>query len=241
MPIDAAAVGANQRQIVIVGDPVTAANQQNVVTAAGDARSIAGLYAQLGVNVPILENSSGTWDLQRAAIGTTGIAAHNSEGTKATYSCGVIGYAAYATPTDLLTLVGSGTKVVRVTRVAVSAFATAAITEALQLIKRTAANTGGTASQPSIAQHDSNDGVPTAVVNLYSVVPSGLGAGVNVRAQEINLGATGAGGSVIWDFTVRNGKGIVLRGVAQCLALNWDGAAWPSGGTMAIDVEWTEE
>jgi hypothetical protein len=241
MPIDAASVGANQRQIMIIGDPTSAGNQQNIILAAGDGKFVAGQYAGLIVSVPVLENAATSLDIQRAAVGTTGVAAVSTESTKATYSCGVIGYAGYATPTDLFVLVGSATKVIRVLRFSVSGTATAAISEDIQLVKRTAADTTGTASQPAIAQHDSNDAAASAVVNLYSVIPGGLGAGVNVRTARLNLGVTGAAGTVAWDFTNRNGKGIVLRGIAQCLALNWNGAAVPAGINLDIDVEFTEE
>jgi hypothetical protein len=234
-------VGANQVPVTILSDPITASNQQNVIAAAGDSKSLSGLYASLSAETQILLNAGGTYDIRRSAVGTVGVPVTNTEGTKATYSCAVIGYTAYATPTDLLVLVGSASKTVRVTRFTVSGTATSAISEDIQLIKRTAADTTGTSSQPSIAQHDSNDSAASAVVNLYSVIPGGLGTGVNVRSARLNLGATGAAGTVVWDFTTRNSKGIVLRGVAQCVALNFNGAAWPSGGTLDIDVEWTEE
>lgn len=241
MPIDAAAVGAYERQIVITGDPLVSNNRQNVILASGDAKNIAGQYAALTAPTPLLENPSGTFDLQRAAVGSTGIAAVDTENVKATFSCGIIDFLPYATATDYFTLVGSGTKVVRVRRIGISGFATGAISKSVQLIKRTAANTGGTTAQPSIAQHDSNDAAPTAVVNTYSVIPGALGAGVVIRSHKLNLGATGAAGSVVWDFGGVNGKGLVLRGIAQCLALNGNGVAIAAGTLLDIWVEWTEE
>lgn len=241
MPIDSAQVGANTRLIQIVGDPITAGNQQNILTASGDGKSLAGLFAALCLNVRALQNAGGTFDLQRAAIGTVGIPAVSTEGTKPTYSSGIVAYTPYATATDFWTLVGSATKTVRVLRISITGFATSAISVDLQLIKRTAANTGGTLAQPAIAQHDSNDAAPTAVVNTYSVIPSGLGAGVNARAAKLNLGATGASGIMTWNFGNLNDRALVLRGVAQCLALNWNGAAVPAGTLLDIDVEWSEE
>lgn len=240
MPIDSAAVGANQRVIQIVGDPVTAGNQQNVITASGDSKSVSGQFAGLVVALPVLENAGGTHDLQRAAVGTTGVAAVETEGTKATYSAGVIDFTPVATPTDFFTLVGSGTKTVRVRRISISGFATAAISVNIQGIKRTTANSGGTSAQPSIAQMDSNDGAATAVVNTYSANPT-LGTGVNIRTSKLNLGATGAAGTVTWEFGTRNTRALMLRGVAQCFSLNWNGAAVPSGTLLDIDVEFTEE
>lgn len=238
--IQTVTVGSADRFVYLQGDPTTAANLTSVLSVA-DARSLSGLYATVGQGVPILLNASGTYDIQRSAIGTTGIASVNTEGTKATYSCGVVAFTPVATPTDIFTLVGSATKVGRLLRIAISGFATSAISLDIQLIKRTTANSGGTSAQPTIAQYDSNDAAPTCVVNTYSANPTTGTSGGVVRAAKLNLGATGAAGSIVWDFTTRNGKGLVLRGIAQLYALNWNGAAVPSGTLLDMDVEFTEE
>ena len=122
-----------------------------------------------------------------------------------------------------------------------SAIATAAATVDIQAVKRTAANTGGTAVSQTIAQHDSNDAAASGTVNTYTANPASLGAGVNIRAQKLNLGAAGSAGSILWDFTTRNDKALVLRGTTQSLDLNWNGAAVPSGTSLDIELEWTEE
>ena len=62
-----------------------------------------------------------------------------------------------------------------------------------------------------------------------------------MHAQTLNLGAAGAAGSIVWDFTNRNEKAIVLRGVARNLSLNWGGAAVPSGTVCSIDISFSEE
>lgn len=241
MPIDSVTVGSNERQIVAIGDPTTSSQRASVLAPA-DALSLTGLYGQVVANVVELLNSSGTFDRARSAIGTTGILAINSEGTKATYSAGVIGFTPAATATDFWQIIGSATKTVRVTRLSISGLATAAASIALQLFKRTTASTAGSPSAVTAAQHDSNDATPTAVVNTFGANPSALGtSGGVVRAQKLNLGAAGAAGQLVWDFTTRNSRGLVLRGVAQQLALNWNGAAVPAGTVLEIDVEFTEE
>lgn len=240
MSIDTISVGGHDRLIQVNGDPSSAGNNQSVLSVA-DARSLSGLYAAVVQNVPLLVNAAGTLDQQRSAIGTTGIPAVNSEGAKATYSCGVIAFTPVATPTDFWTLIGSATKVGRLLRLSISGFATAAISVDVQLIKRTTANSGGTSAQPIIAQHDSNDAAPTCVVNTYSVNPTTGTGGGTVRATKLNLGATGAAGKIEWDFTTRNGKGLVLRGIAQAYVLNWGGVAVPAGTLLDIDCEFSEE
>lgn len=240
MGIKVVNVGPDQVPVFIVGDPNTA-NQLASVLSVSDAASLAGLFAQVGQHVPLLLNAAGTYDRQKEAPGATGVPSVNTEGTKTTYSTSTLAFTPAATATDFFTLVGSSTKTVRVTRVTVSGIATSAATNDVQLVKRTTANSGGTATQPTICQHDSNDAAPTAVANLYSANPTlGSGAGAP-RGQKLNLGAAGAAGVVVWDFTTRNSKGMVLRGTTQLLALNWSGNAVPSGTSLSLDIEWTEE
>lgn len=240
MGLDTQAVGANQRQIIVIGDPTFASQIQSVVQL-GDGKSLSGQYAGLIGSVPWLLNSGGLYDQQRSAVGTTGVAAVSTESSKATYSVGILGFTPAATATDFWQIVGSGTKLVRILRISISGFATAAISVDVQLLRRSTASTGGTPTAATIALHDSNDPAATAVVNSFAANPTlGTIAGV-LRTAKLNLGATGAAGRIEWDFGTRNSKGIVLRGVAQQLALNWTGAAVPSGTLLTIDVEATEE
>lgn len=235
-------VGSTDRLIQLIGDPTTAANLANVLSLS-DARNLSGLYALLGQQVSMLLNPSGTFDQQRSAAGTTGIPAVNAEGTKATYSAATIGLTPAATATDFFTILGSGTKTVRVLRIAINGISTAGgASPDIQLIKRITANTGGTSAPITAAQHDSNDAAPTAVVSTYSANPSSLGtSGGLVRAKKLNLGAAGSAGEIVWDFTTRNGKGLVLRGTTQLAALNFNGATVPGGMSVDIDIEWSEE
>lgn len=228
-----------------ITDPVT--GLKGVVSAVGNADAVAlgaTVYGQLTGGVPLLLNAAGTFDRQKAAPGTVGVASVNVEGTKATYSVVVPDATPYATATDFFTLVGSASKTIRITRVEIEGDATAAALADIYLYKRTAADTGGTASQPAIAQHDSGDAAPSAVANLYSVVPTGLGAGNLVKAGRLYLPAAGTPtfpNTKIFDFSARSEKALVLRGVAQALAINWGGAAVPAGTSLYISVSWTEE
>lgn len=243
MAIDSVTVGANTREVIVIGDPTTAAAELSVGqyhTADGQTLS-ASIYDLLTGAVPLLINTGGTFDRQHSAPGTTGIPAVSTESTKATYAGAVLGFTPAATPTDIFQVVGSATKIVRVLRVSVSGIATAAATIDLQLIKRTAANTGGTTASVTINQYDSNDSAATALVNKYTANAGALGAGTTLRAQALNLGAAGAAGTIVWDFSTRNGKGLVLRGIAQSLGMNWNAAAVPAGTVIDIDVEFTEE
>ncbi len=239
MPLDSKLVGANERLIFCWGDPLTA--QEAAVLSVIDARNPTGKFAGLVQNFALLQNAAGTFDLARAAAGTTGIPAVNTEGTKLSYSVGVIDFLPVATPTDFWNLTGSATKTVRVTRIVISGIATAAASRATQLIKRSTANTGGTPTSLTIPPHDSNDAAATALVQTYAANPT-TGTSVGIfGAETLNLGAAGAAGRIEWNFTTRNSKAGVLRGVAQSLNLNWAAAAVPAGTLLAIQAEWTEE
>src|SRR6266851_3076137 len=134
MPVDSKLVGSNERLIQLIGDPA-AASQLASVLALGDAVSLAGLYAALRQDVPLLLNVGGTYDRLRAAIGATGILPVQTESIKTTYSVGVTGFTPAATATDFTTLTGSATKTLRLTRVVISGIATTATTIQIQLIK----------------------------------------------------------------------------------------------------------
>lgn len=163
---------------------------------------------------------------------------------KAAYSCVVNDITPVATATDFLVLVGSATKTIRLTLVRLMADATAVGVLDFYGYKRTAANTGGTATQPSITTHDSNDAAATAVVNLYSANPT-VGAGILARADHYALPAAGTTGypfdPIIWDFGTRGAREIVLRGVAQSFAVSFNGEVIPAGCNVYVNLEWTEE
>jgi hypothetical protein len=234
-------VGGNAVLAALLSDPSAASNLASVLALA-DARNMSGLFALQVQGLNLLLNPSGNWDQQRSAVGTTGVPAVVTESTKATYSCAIGATTLAATATDFFTIVGSATKTVRVSRITISGIGTSAGTSEIYLYKRTTANSGGTATQPTIVQHDSNDAAPTAVVNTYSANPT-LGTGNALRAQRlaIQLTATGDVPAIVWDFSTRNSKGLVLRGIAQCLALNFNGAAVVGGTSLCIDCEFSEE
>lgn len=180
----------------------------------------------------------------------------STEGTKRTYSAGIIGFAPFATaPTDIAQLIGSATTTVRVTRIHIWMTDTSAVQTILpiQLVKRSTATTLGsaTATPAAIAPHDSADAAATAVFNTFTVAnPTPLGSlvGSVIRAGLLaswlaTLTATDfpPGQAILWDFTTNMEKAPVLRGVAQQLALNLNGATIVGTQSMDIAITWTEE
>src|SRR5712692_8135408 len=160
-----------------------------------------------------------------------------------TYSLGAIGATLAATPTDFIVLQGSATRVVRVKHIAFNGVATANGNMPVQLVRRSAAAAGGTATTPAPIRHDiTNDATPaTAVLQLFTANPTTVGAVVGtLRATRINFSVTATGAVVATqalDFTTRGDKPIVLQGVADFLAINFNGAAVPAGGLLDWEIE----
>lgn len=241
MPLSGIQVGSNTQPVVTIGDPVTASQLQGVVPIS-DSTNVSGKFAGLNLTSLALKNpTTGNFDPARAASGTTGIQSVSVEGTKNTYSSASFGVTLAATATDFWELIGSATKTVRVLRLTLTGISTSGASPDILLIVRSIADTGGTAIQPTIVPNDSNNAAATAVVNLYSANPT-LGTLVGViRARKLNLGAAGAAGTIVWTFSDNNDQAIVLRGVAQALCLNFNGAAVPAGTSIDIEVEFCED
>ena len=182
--------------------------------------------------------------LQVVSLDKTGAQMSNGEGRKPTYSAAANAYAPYATPQDIIGIVGSASKQVRVLRFAVSGRATAANQLDVQLIKRSTADTGGTPTALAAVPHDSNDSAASAAVSSFAAAPTAGTLVGAIRAQQINLSATGAGGAAVpveFDFGTVNDKAIVLNAANEALYLNLNGATMPAGTVLNVFVEWSEE
>jgi len=161
-----------------------------------------------------------------------------------------------ATPTDLVTIYGSATKTVRVVSLKLTTTNTAAGSQEYFIIKRSAANTGGTFVAGTAVPLDSNNVAATATAGHYTANPSGLGAAVGTIAtfrvaSPVAKPATFAGivQDAGYDFLAisQAGKGsfmdqaVTLRGTAQGLVVNFNGAALVAGQTHAYTLLWMEE
>lgn len=182
------------------------------------------------------------FDRLRSASGTTGVLVVNTEGTKASYRAGSAAFASVATATDICTITGSATKTVRVTQVEVSGVQTTAGVISLFLIKRGAANSGGTSADITEVPMDSASAAATATVLTYTANPTINGTVGNIWAGKILVPAPAsvADSALLADYTWRNTQAVVLRGIAQVLAVNLGGVT-VTGGSFHCNFEWTEE
>jgi hypothetical protein len=147
-----------------------------------------------------------------------------------------------ALATDVVTITGNATTTVTITEMRISGISTTAVTTPVLLIKRSAANTGGTHTALVAVPHDSNNAAADATGLVYTVNPTALGAAVGtIRQDRVSFATTGtvAQDAIVWDFGTRNCQGIVLRGTAQTLAINLNGIT-VAGGSLSVDIEWTE-
>lgn len=231
-----------------ITDPVT--GLKGVVSAIGNADAVAlgaAVYGQLVGGPNLLLNAAGTFDRQKEAVGAVGVAAVSTESIKATFSLVVPNYAPYAVATDIFVLPGSATKTLRISKIRISGDATANASLDMYIYKRTAVNTAGTSASvaANIVKHDSTDAAASAVPVTYSVIPTGLGAGNLIRSvARLFLPAAGTPAlatEFVEDFSTRNSKGLVLRGVAESLAINLGGQTIPAGTALCITVEFSEE
>lgn len=142
------------------------------------------------------------------------------------------------TATDIAILPGNATNTVYVTKVVVSGVQTTAGTGLIQLIKRSAANTGGTSAGITLVPHDSAD-TGVSVPLSYTANPTPGAAVGTIRAETIVVGnVTSVSSKAIWEFGDK-GKQVILSGVAQGLAINLNGITF-TGGSFSVYYEWIE-
>lgn len=169
----------------------------------------------------------------------------NVEGIKASYSAAVNAHAPAATPTDWFTILGSATKIIRITRIRIALRSTAAAQYRVSVLKYSTAYTAGTPASVPMLPHDPNDAAASALVQTWNGGLPTVGTPIaKVEDDSILSGVLGTPvfqPQVVYDYGIRNAKEIVLRGVAQYLALNSAAVALPGGLVADVKVEWTEE
>lgn len=155
----------------------------------------------------------------------------------ATYAFSSAFFTAAASATDVATVVGSASKTVRVLKIllAYSNSVTAAgAPNQFTIIKRSAANTGGTSTALTAVPLDSTNAAATCSAVNYTANPGALGAAVgNVTSSVVSgtltivssAGASSAPNQVVLFAADKFGQPIVLRGVAQCVSVNANGAS----------------
>ena len=150
-----------------------------------------------------------------------------------------------ATPIDMCLINGSATKTIKITSIEVSSNQSTAGTNGYYFYKRSTANTGGTsATMPAIA-FDSGYPAATATAQYYTANPtvgsitSGGTLFVRRDVSPISTSLQMPHFDILTEATTRF-QPIVLRGVAEGLAVSFNGAALPTGLTINCTFRWTE-
>ncbi len=158
-----------------------------------------------------------------------------------TYSATASGFVCAAAATDVFTITGSATKTIRVTKFKISGTTTSgtAIKCNIQLIKRSTVDSAGTRVADTPVSYDSTNAAATATVGHYTANPT-VGTLVGIlRADANSFSTTGVSGGIIeWHFS-DSGQPIVLRGISEQLAVNFN-ATTITGPVISIVVEWEE-
>lgn len=171
---------------------------------------------------------------------------------KFTYSAGFVGLVPAASATDVVCLAGSASKTIRITKITIGGTAGTLVTVPIALVKKTAADTGGTAASTTanpantITLLDSTFPAATAVPVSYTANPTIGSAGTIMAAASVTLNVTGTSAApnvpLVFDFTNASdlNPGVVLRGAAQQACLHFN-AISVSSGVLNGYLQWTEE
>lgn len=167
-----------------------------------------------------------------------------AEGGKPTYSV-VSQFASDSTGTDIWFIQGSSTKTVKVLKIIISGTITAAATGDLSVIRRSAANTAGTAVADTPGLLDAtNDVAATSVVKHYTAHPTGLGTAV-ATLFGVRLGlptSPAVAGPIEINFAnLPGGKLPRLSGTTDFLCINIAAALGGAGNAYDITCFFTEE
>ena len=233
--------GPTQDQAVLTGGEDVGGNLRPVLTDANGAVNITGKDPSGGASTsnPIQIGALQGTNAQALRGNLAGQLLTDTSGQKKTYSVGFI-----LTPdtaaTDIAALAWGTTGLVRLVRASISFIGSAAGTRNVQLLKRSTANSGGTAATPTPVPHDSADGVADAVVTTYTGNPT-LGTSLGaLAASKVGISAASGLVTITWDYSNRNDKAPTLRSANQALAINLHGDTDLTGESVAGFFEWTE-
>lgn len=172
----------------------------------------------------------------------------SSEHTNPTFKCCLLAFAMVATPTDVIVIQGSATRTVRIKQIKIGGVATSQGNMPVQLIRRSTANSGGTAVLTPIVpgKLDPTDAAMTAVVSSVGTGNFGsLGTSAGIEGVgRLSLPASGTGVvavPTVWDYATHQDKALILRGTLDFICINFNGAAVPAGTLVDFEIELEED
>lgn len=163
-----------------------------------------------------------------------------ADGVKSAYSVVMINVAPASAATDVFTIIGSGTKIVRIRALTVYGSQTTGSVVPISLVKRSTANTGGTSTTGTAVPFSSGDAAATAVVSAYTANPSSLGTSLGNLSYEIPFIPIVKDTLFDYNFNLVPYQVYTLNSAAETIAVNL-GAATVTGGSLSLKIQWTEE
>lgn len=190
-----------------------------------------------------IENVSSGNDLAIDSANAAHVKIVNNASGSPTYSAGFAGLIPPASATDVITITGSASKTIRITKIRfdVSTTAGSGLSYNASLLKRSTANSGGTSTTATNVPHDSADAAGTATVRGYTANPTtGTLVGIvrTCRTQAVTQGADRT--PVEWTFGESPAKALYLRGTSEVLSLNFNSTTI-TGPVLGVYIEWVEE
>lgn len=160
-----------------------------------------------------------------------------------TYVAATATFTPPASATDIVTITGSATKTIRILRIEFSARQTTAGQVLVYLVKRSTANTGGTAVAATIVPVDRQNAAATATVNAYTANPTTGNLVGNVAVCDVLIPAPATAvdrnRAVLFDANLA-GQPIVLKGATDCLSINLNGATVTGIGSATATITFAE-
>ncbi len=161
-------------------------------------------------------------------------------------------------PLTYISIVGSATKTVRVSRIGLWMVATANASVGLCLLRGTALGTGGTAVTPTVQKLDTSAAAATGVVKHYTTAAQSLATGAATTACMATMNLTGnlaaetiqifspTALSMLYPEGSVGGQEVVLRGTGDIVEVSLilgqsGGANGPPGMQLGYVVEWQED
>jgi hypothetical protein len=162
-------------------------------------------------------------------------------GSRPTYSAGILALAMAASPTDVFCIQGSATKLIRVKRVDISNLTTVSLaTVPVSIVKRSTANTGGTATNPPAVPHDTLNPAATATISAYTANPTtGTLVGVIDPFYITASTATTQNNERTKLYGVEDMQSMSLRGTGESTCINFGGGTIT--GNVSIGIDWIEQ
>ena len=161
---------------------------------------------------------------------------------KFTYSGATGNFSSAASATDIFEIKGATSKKIQVLSVVLSASQTTGGQVVVDLLKRSTANTAGTAVATTKVPHNTAYAASTATVQHYTANPTTGSLVGKVASNKVYVPATTEviQPFVEWNFELMFGAPIILMDATQSLVVNLGGVT-VTGGSFNVTVTWIEE